>query len=104
MVFCRRGSPTSVSTAPQTRPATSPADNPATPIERVAVDGKFLRLGTERYLIKGVTYGTFAPDGDGVQFPPAALIDRDFGLMADLGINTVRIYTDRKSTRLNSSH
>src|SRR5207245_1002250 len=32
---------------------------------RVAADGKFLRLGNERFLVKGVTYGTFAPDGEG---------------------------------------
>ena len=57
------------------------------------MDGKFLRLGTERYLIKGVTYGTFAPDDKGYQFPDAGQIARDFGLMAALGINTVRVYT-----------
>ena len=103
MVFCRRGSPTSVSTAPQARPATSPADNPATPIERVAVDGKFLRLGTERYLIKGVTYGTFAPDADGYQFPPLAVVDEDFRLMAELGINTVRVYTPPRRELLDAA-
>ncbi len=60
---------------------------------RVAADGKFLRLGAERFLVKGVTYGTFAPDADGYQFPPPKQIAADFRLMAELGINTVRTYT-----------
>ena len=61
--------------------------------ERIATDGKFLRLGEDRFLVKGVTYGTFAPDADGYQFPCAARIAEDFRLMAALGINTVRTYT-----------
>ena len=63
------------------------------PIARVEADGKFLRLRDERFLVKGVTYGTFAPDADGYQFPPAAQVAEDFRLMAELGINTVRVYT-----------
>jgi GT2 family glycosyltransferase len=57
------------------------------------VSGKFLEVDGRRFLIKGVTYGTFAPDADGAQFPPLKRIDRDFALMADAGINTVRVYT-----------
>jgi len=60
---------------------------------RVAADGKFLRLGRERFLVKGVTYGTFAPDADGYQFPSASQIAEDFRLIASLGLNTVRTYT-----------
>jgi GT2 family glycosyltransferase len=59
----------------------------------VVADGKFLRVDDSRFLIKGVTYGTFAPDASGYQFPPLPQVTRDFGLMADLGINTVRTYT-----------
>ena len=44
-------------------------DQVRTSAERVAADGKFLRAGDERFLIKGVTYGTFAPDAQGYQFP-----------------------------------
>ncbi len=60
---------------------------------RVTADGKFLRAGDERFLVKGVTYGTFAPDAQGYQFPSSASIAEDFRLMAGLGINTVRTYT-----------
>lgn len=57
------------------------------------VSGKFLEVDGQRFLVKGVTYGTFAPDADGAQFPPLKQIDRDFALMAEAGINTVRVYT-----------
>ena len=66
---------------------------------RVVTDGKFLRLradgmrAEERFLVKGVTYGTFAPDSDGYQFPPPHQVAEDFRLMASLGLNAVRTYT-----------
>jgi hypothetical protein len=63
------------------------------PAGRIATDGKFLRVCTERFLVKGVTYGTFAPDANGYQFPPLTQVAADFRLMASLGINTVRTYT-----------
>src|SRR5262245_20724751 len=57
------------------------------------VNGKFLEVEGQRFFVKGVTYGTFAPDEHGVQFPAPTQIDRDFALMAANGINTVRVYT-----------
>jgi GT2 family glycosyltransferase/sugar lactone lactonase YvrE len=62
----------------------------------VAADGKFLCTGAERLLVKGVTYGTFAPDAEGYQFPSAQQVAEDFRLMAELGLNTVRVYTPPK--------
>jgi cellulose synthase/poly-beta-1,6-N-acetylglucosamine synthase-like glycosyltransferase/sugar lactone lactonase YvrE len=82
-----------VSTAVQAVPAAPLAIIPPTDTRRVTTDGKFLRVGSDRFLVKGVTYGTFAPDADGYQFPPTARIDEDFRLMAALGLNTVRVYT-----------
>jgi GT2 family glycosyltransferase/sugar lactone lactonase YvrE len=84
---------TTVQVDPETRHHTAP-ENAA----RVVTDGKFLRIATpgapgERFLVKGVTYGTFAPDADGYQFPPLRQVSEDFRLMATLGINTVRLYT-----------
>ncbi len=57
--------------------------------------GKFLHVGGERFLIRGVAYGTFAPDASaaGDQFPPPARRATDFAAMAEAGINTVRTYT-----------
>ena len=60
---------------------------------RVRADGKFLHVGDARLHVKGVTYGTFAPDAQGYQFPPIAQVAEDFHMMASLGINTVRTYT-----------
>src|SRR5688572_21409377 len=60
---------------------------------RATVAGKFLQLGPERFWVKGVSYGTFAPDKDGQYFPPPARIAEDFGLMSRAGVNTVRTYT-----------
>ena len=57
------------------------------------VDGKFLDVLGQRFLVKGVAYGTFAPDADGHQFPPLPRLDADFGQMGGVGINTVRTYT-----------
>ena len=56
-------------------------------------DGKFLRIGERRFLVKGVTYGTFAPDERGGQFPAFDRVAADFAAMARHGINLVRTYT-----------
>ena len=61
--------------------------------DRVLPRGKFFHLGGERFLIKGVTYGTFGPDAQGHQFPPIERIAADFASMSEYGINTVRVYT-----------
>jgi O-antigen biosynthesis protein len=55
--------------------------------------GKFVQVDGRRFLVKGVAYGTFEPDAAGCQFPPPHQVARDFGLMAEAGINTVRTYT-----------
>jgi hypothetical protein len=55
--------------------------------------GKFFHIQGERFLIKGVTYGTFGPDAEGYQFPPIGRVAEDFAQMRAHGINTVRVYT-----------
>ncbi len=92
-----------MSIAVQADPAARPVDTVLSPVERVAIDGKFLRAGTDRFLIKGVTYGTFAPDAEGYQFPPLAQLTEDFRLMAELGINTVRVYTPPRRDLLDAA-
>ncbi|MGK2937499.1 MAG: glycosyltransferase, partial [Solirubrobacteraceae bacterium] len=68
---------------------------PTTPpaAERPRVVGKFLQVGDERLLIRGVTYGTFAPDAEGVDYPAPEVVDRDFAGMAAAGFTTLRTYT-----------
>ena len=60
---------------------------------RVRVDGKFFAVGSRRFNFRGVTYGTFAPRGDGAQFPERPQIRRDFRRMRDAGFTVVRTYT-----------
>jgi GT2 family glycosyltransferase len=59
---------------------------------RVRVDGKFLARGRQRLRVQGVTYGPFAPDAQGQQFPPPHVVADDFARMRDAGINSVRAY------------
>jgi O-antigen biosynthesis protein len=57
------------------------------------VDGRFFRNGAEKYFVKGVTYGPFATGSHGASFPEAEIVARDFALMTEAGINTVRVFT-----------
>ncbi|HEY8783893.1 MAG TPA: glycosyltransferase [Mucilaginibacter sp.] len=61
--------------------------------ERVYVKGKLLYFNNKKFYIKGVTYGTFAPQIDGFQYPDEVTIAKDFSLMAQNGITCVRVYT-----------
>ena len=70
---------------------------------RPRVDGKFLAVDGRRFLVKGVAYGTFAPDADGAQFPSATRVEQDFRAMAAAGINTVRTYTPPTRTLLDAA-
>ena len=64
-----------------------------TALPKARVRGKFLCAGNLPLRLNGVTYGTFRPrNGDG-EFPPSTVVDRDFGAMADAGVNAVRTYT-----------
>jgi GT2 family glycosyltransferase len=55
--------------------------------------GKFLWVSAEKFYVRGVTYGTFRPNGQGDEFHDAAKVQRDFALMAANGFNAVRTYT-----------
>jgi GT2 family glycosyltransferase len=59
---------------------------------RVRRDGKFFRLGDDKFFVKGVTYGPFAPNADHLPFPSPEQARIDFELMRELGANCLRIY------------
>jgi beta-galactosidase/beta-glucuronidase len=59
--------------------------------QRPGAAGKFLFVGSDKFFIKGVTYGAFRPDDAGLEFQDTAQIRRDFALMSENGFNTVRI-------------
>ncbi len=71
---------------------------------RVCVAGKFLAVAGERFLVKGVSYGTFAPDADGVQFPSRQQVSSDFRAMAAHGLNTIRTYTVPPMWLMDAAH
>jgi glycosyltransferase involved in cell wall biosynthesis len=62
-------------------------------LSRPQVKGKFFYVGDEKLWIRGVTYGTFEPDGFGNEFHNPDVVRKDFALMAANNINVVRIYT-----------
>jgi GT2 family glycosyltransferase len=61
------------------------------PEGRPTIGGKFLHAAGEKLYVRGVTYGAFRPNAEGVEFHDQAQIDRDFAQMAANGINAVRI-------------
>lgn len=71
-------------------PAPLAAGAPRAPIR---VHGKFFFAGEDKFFVKGVTYGPFAPGSHGAQFPEQAMVARDFALMAATGVNTLRVFT-----------
>lgn len=58
---------------------------------RPRIQGKFLFVGGEKFLVKGVSYGAFRPNAAKEEYWDHALIERDFAQMAANGFNTVRI-------------
>lgn len=60
---------------------------------RPRVAGKFIFIGEEKFYVRGVTYGPFRPDDEGCEYHTPEMVDKDFALMAENGINSVRTYT-----------
>jgi GT2 family glycosyltransferase len=71
----------------------APGSDPASdPFARVVVRGKFLQAGGAKLLLRGATYGPFAPGPDGTPYDPLAA-ERDFEAMAATGFTALRTYT-----------
>jgi GT2 family glycosyltransferase len=60
---------------------------------RPRVAGKFIFVGDEKFYIRGVTYGPFRPDESGCEYHNPEIVEKDFALMAESGINALRTYT-----------
>src|SRR5690349_1294399 len=59
---------------------------------RITVDGKFFRKGEQKFFVKGITYGPFAPNLDGEMFPSPGQVRLDLDQIASLGSNVLRLY------------
>ncbi len=70
----------------------------------IRVSGKFFFQGETKLFVKGVTYGPFPLGPHGTQFPPLETVKRDFALMAELGANTVRVFTAPPTWLLDEAH
>src|SRR5579862_6325983 len=75
-------------------PDAAPTKSPqiAVPAERVVTEGKFFRVGSQKFHPRGVTYGPFKPDSSGCTFPKPEQVERDFLLMKELHANCLRVY------------
>ena len=72
--------------------------------DRIDARGKFLWAGQEKLYVRGVTYGTFRPNKEGVTFPSPQMVEQDFSMMSASGINAVRTYTAPPRWLLDSAH
>ena len=60
---------------------------------RPVVRGKFIFVGEKKFIVRGVTYGTFRPGADDVELPPPSRVEQDLRAMAEHGFNALRTYT-----------
>ena len=65
---------------------------------------RFLQIDGNKQYIRGVTYGTFADGGQGIPYPDAATVSRDFAAIAASGGNAVRLYTAPPRWLLDLAH
>jgi O-antigen biosynthesis protein len=92
--------------APHFAPATSTARHRRVEriTNRVRRDGKFFRLGSDKFYVKGVTYGPFELDRTGHPLPSREQVEKDFQQMIDLGVNCLRIYHNPPQWFLDLAH
>jgi glycosyltransferase involved in cell wall biosynthesis len=104
-----------LATEPQSASSPPPSASPATssggrqrrveaPTDRIRRDGKFFRLGDEKFYIKGVTYGPFAANSAGEFLPSREQTAKDFAQMRQLGANCLRIYHNPPKWFLDLAH
>ncbi len=59
---------------------------------RLLSRGKYLLDGAQKFYIRGVSYGPFAPNSRGERYPEPERAAADFALMKSLGANLIRLY------------
>jgi GT2 family glycosyltransferase len=71
----------------------SSLDDVALALERPRVSGKFIFVRDKKFWVRGVTYGPFAADERGSNYPSPKVIEKDFSAITSAGLNTLRLYT-----------
>jgi hypothetical protein len=59
---------------------------------RLLSRGKYLLDGAQKFYLRGVSYGPFAPNSRGERYPEPERAAADFALMKRLGANLIRLY------------
>jgi len=59
---------------------------------RLVAREKYLLDGAQKFYIRGVSYGPFAPNSRGERYPEPERAAADFALMSKLGANLLRLY------------
>jgi len=66
---------------------------PASRLKRPTARGKFLYLGSEKFWVRGVTYGPFRSEANGSEYRSEEVVERDFVRIAANGFDAIRTYT-----------
>jgi len=61
--------------------------------QRISISGKLFSLGASKWYVKGLIYGPFAPNSDGLALPERPRLLKDLAHIRDLGGNCIRLYT-----------
>jgi Glycosyl transferase family 2 len=61
-------------------------------MSRLVARGKYLFEGDRKYFARGVSYGPFAPNSRGEEYPERDRVRADFAMMRELGANLIRLY------------
>ena len=75
---------------PPAPPASSDASRGGS--RRVTAAGKYLARDGSKLFLRGVSYGSFAPNARGEPFPDDARLKADLSHIRSLGFNAVRLY------------
>ncbi|MGA2410686.1 MAG: glycosyl transferase, partial [Candidatus Binataceae bacterium] len=59
---------------------------------RLAVRGKYIFDGANKFYARGVSYGPFAENSRGERYPEPARAEADFALIRQLAANLIRVY------------
>ncbi|HEY7167613.1 MAG TPA: glycosyltransferase [Candidatus Binatia bacterium] len=71
---------------------------------RPRVRGKFLTVGDDKLFLRGVTYGTFRPNQQGINYPDQRTVHEDFRRIKLNGFNAIRTYTMPPQWLLDAAH
>src|SRR5262245_2035344 len=75
------------------RPLPERAPTPAADLARPTIGGKFFFVGDHKLYLRGVSFGPFGRGPHGFPFPDEPVLERDFALMVEAGVNTLRTFT-----------